>query len=181
MLARDRRRAWRAAFLFRASAGVRIDWRVAAAELAVLFGADDAGHRAAVGAQGVGRVVGVGRAPHLGLMIWLIFVAYLLLRRYGGPGSDKLAAGLALFGMANVPFIYVSVNFWRTLHPKTSVVPTSLVPRWRGPLWFCVAAFLLLFLVLFSCGRSSSSSGGGSTRSTWLTTRRDAIIAVCAS
>ena len=34
----------------------------------VLFGAADAGHRAAVGAQGVGRVVGVGRAadvePH---------------------------------------------------------------------------------------------------------------------
>ena len=54
----------------------------------------------------------------------MIFVAYLLLRRYGGPGSDKLAAGMALFGMANVPFIYVSVNYWRTLHPQTSVVPT---------------------------------------------------------
>ena len=35
---------------------------VAAAELAVLFGADRARHRAAVGAQGVGRLVAVGRA-----------------------------------------------------------------------------------------------------------------------
>ena len=26
------------------------------------------------------------------LVLWLIFVAYLLLRRYGGPGSEKLAA-----------------------------------------------------------------------------------------
>src|ERR671938_1946649 len=57
------------------------------------------------------------------LMGWMVAVAYLLVRRYGGPGSDKLAAGLALFGMANVPFVYISVNYWRTLHPKTSVVP----------------------------------------------------------
>ena len=32
---------------------------------------------------------------------------------------------MALFGMANVPFVYVSVNYWRTLHPKTSVVPDA--------------------------------------------------------
>ena len=51
------------------------------------------------------------------LMGWMVGVAYLLLRKYGGPGSDKLAAGLALFGMANVPFIYISVNYWRTIHP----------------------------------------------------------------
>ena len=53
------------------------------------------------------------------LILWMIFVAYLLLRRYGGPGSDKLGAGMALFGLANVPFIFVSVNVWRTLHPQT--------------------------------------------------------------
>jgi heme exporter protein C len=82
-------------------------------------------------------------------MLFMIFVAYLLLRRYGGPGSDKLGAGMALFGMANVPFIYISVNVWRTLHPKTSVVPTLPVEM-GGPLWFCVTAFLLLFLSLLS-------------------------------
>ena len=37
--------------------------------------------------------------------------------------------------MANVPFVYMSVNVWRTLHPKTSVVP-SLAPGMRGPFWF---------------------------------------------
>jgi len=80
------------------------------------------------------------------LVLWLIFQAYLLLRRYGGPGSDRLAAGLALFGMANVPFVYWSVNVWRTLHPKTSVVP-SLQPGMRGPFWFCVAAFVLFYIL----------------------------------
>jgi heme exporter protein C len=81
------------------------------------------------------------------LVMWMIFNAYLLLRRYGGPGSDRLAAAVSLFGMANVPFVYWSVNFWRTLHPKTSVVP-SLPPTMRGPFWYCVVAFLLLFIVL---------------------------------
>ncbi len=60
----------------------------------------------------------------MSLLMWMIFVSYLLLRTYGGPGSEKLSAGLAVFGMANAPFVYISVNVWRTLHPKTTVVPT---------------------------------------------------------
>jgi heme exporter protein C len=83
------------------------------------------------------------------LVMWMIFNAYLLLRRYGGPGSERLAAAVALFGMANVPFVYWSVNVWRTLHPKTSVIPT-LVPGMRGAFWFCVVAFLLLTSLLIA-------------------------------
>jgi heme exporter protein C len=81
------------------------------------------------------------------LMGWMVAVAYLLVRKYGGPGSDKLGAGLALFGMANVPFIYISVNYWRTIHPSTTVVPT--LPLSMGvPLWFSLVSFLLLFVLL---------------------------------
>ncbi len=82
-------------------------------------------------------------------VLWLIFNAYLLLRKYGGAGSEKLAAGLAVFGMANVPFVYWSVNVWRTLHPKTTVVPT-LKAGMRGPFWFCVLAFLLFYVLALS-------------------------------
>ena len=81
------------------------------------------------------------------LVGWMVSVAYLLLRRYGGPGSEKLAAGLALFGMANVPFIYISVNYWRTIHPTTSVVPTLPVSMGM-PLYFSLVAFILLFVLL---------------------------------
>jgi len=80
----------------------------------------------------------------MALVLWMIFVAYLLLREYGGPGSEKLAAGVALFGMANVPFVYWSVNVWRTVHPTTNVVPT-LVPGMRGALWWSLVGFLLLY------------------------------------
>src|SRR6187549_4043785 len=77
------------------------------------------------------------------LVMWMIFNAYLLLRRYGGPGSEKLAAAVALFGMANVPFVYWSVNVWRTVHPKTSVVMT-LQPDMGRPFLLCSLAFLSL-------------------------------------
>ena len=85
----------------------------------------------------------------LALVLEMTFVAYLLLRKYGGPGSEKLAAGLALFGVFNVPFVYVSVNWWRTLHPQTTVVP-QLPPAMAGPLWWCVLAYLALFIVMLN-------------------------------
>lgn len=81
------------------------------------------------------------------LVLWLIFVAYLLLRKYGGAGSEKLAAAVGLFGMANVPFVYWSVNLWRTVHPTTNVVP-SLQPGMRGPFWFCAAAMVGLYILM---------------------------------
>ena len=123
----------------------RLGW--AAAELTVLFGALAlvTGPLWARKAWGVWWQWDVRLTSSL--MGWMVAVAYLLLRKYGGPGSDKLAAGLALFGMANVPFIYISVNYWRTIHPTTNVVPT-LEPSMGVPLWFTLAAFLLLYVLL---------------------------------
>ena len=80
---------------------------------------------------------------------WLIAVSYLFVRKYAGPGSDKLGAALAVFGTANVPFIYISVNLWRTLHPKTTVVPT-LPPLIKGPFWFSFVALFLLYVLLLT-------------------------------
>ncbi|MCC7416693.1 MAG: cytochrome c biogenesis protein CcsA [Acidobacteria bacterium] len=84
----------------------------------------------------------------MALLVELIFIGYLIVRKYGGLGSEKLSAAVAIFGMANIPFVYLSANIWRTLHPPTSVVPT-LPSAMGGPFWFCVAAFMLLFAVLF--------------------------------
>jgi heme exporter protein C len=85
----------------------------------------------------------------MALLLEMIFGAYLLLRSFAGPGSEKIAAGLAIFGMANVPFVYVSVNVWRTIHPQTTVVPT-LVAGMRGPFWFSVLCFMLLYWALLT-------------------------------
>ena len=80
-------------------------------------------------------------------VMWMIFNSYLMLRKFGGAGSEMLAAAVGFFGMALVPFIYWSVNLWRTIHPKTSVVPT--LPTDMGiPLWFCWVAITVLFTAL---------------------------------
>jgi len=78
------------------------------------------------------------------LVMWMIFVAYLLLRRFGGPGSEVMAAAVGIFGMALVPFVYWSVNVWRTLHPTTDVART-LPPEMAGPFWWSVFAFLVFY------------------------------------
>jgi heme exporter protein C len=81
------------------------------------------------------------------LIMWLLFIAYLLLRRFGGPGSEVLAAAVSLFGAVLVPFVYWSVNMWRTMHPDTNVLPT-LQPEMRGPFLWSLAAFLVFYVAL---------------------------------
>ena len=81
------------------------------------------------------------------LLLWMIFIAYLFARKYGGAGGKRLAAGLAIFGAADVPLIYLSVSIWRTIHPKTSVVPT-LDPGMRKAFWVSLVTFTVLYFVL---------------------------------
>lgn len=81
------------------------------------------------------------------LVMWMIFVAYMLLRRFGGPGSEVLAAAVGVFGTALVPFVYVSVNYWRTIHPSTDVV-RSLPPEMAWPFRWSMLAFMFLFAAL---------------------------------
>jgi heme exporter protein C len=122
---------------------------VAAAELIVLFGAIGLVTGPLWGRKAWGVWWQWDARLTMALLLELVFVAYLLVRAYGGPGSDKLAAAVGLFGMAVSPFVYVSVNIWRTIHPLNTVVPT-LAPGMREPFWFCAVAFLLLFALLLN-------------------------------
>ena len=81
------------------------------------------------------------------LIMWMIFVAYLLLRRFGGPGSEVLAAASGVFGAALVPFVYVSAYYWNKRHPEPTVVKT-LPPEMASVLLWSMCGFLLLFLGL---------------------------------
>jgi heme exporter protein C len=81
------------------------------------------------------------------LLLWLMLIAYLLARRYGGPAARKLSAALALFAAADAPLVYVSVNVWRTIHPKTTVVP-SLAPPMARVFLTSLALFTILWGVL---------------------------------
>jgi heme exporter protein C len=139
-----------ASALYLARANPRMD-RIArsAAELAFLFGLMGLVTGPLWGRKAWGVWWQWDARLTMALLLELIFGAYLLLRSFAGPGSEKLAAGLAVFGMANVPFVYVSVNVWRTIHPQTTVVPT-LVAGMRGPFWFSVLSFMLLYVALLT-------------------------------
>ena len=54
------------------------------------------------------------------LVLWLIYISYLLLRRFssGGGQTPVLAAVLAVFGALDMPLVYFSIWFFRTQHPQ---------------------------------------------------------------
>ncbi len=121
----------------------------AAAELAVLFGLMGLVTGPLWGRKAWGVWWQWDAKLTIALLLEMTFIAYLLVRKYGGPGSDKLAAAVGIFGLAVTPFVYEAVNIWRTIHPTTTVVPT--LPASMGvPFWFSVAAYMLLFVLLLS-------------------------------
>jgi heme exporter protein C len=52
-------------------------------------------------------------------VLWVIYAGYLLVRRFATPGRQamRLAAVVGIVGFADVPVVYLSVQWWRTLHP----------------------------------------------------------------
>jgi len=53
------------------------------------------------------------------LLAGMVFAAYLALRSLGDAGEveKRFAAGLALFGLVDLPLIHYSVQRWRGVHP----------------------------------------------------------------
>lgn len=91
------------------------------------------------------------------LLLWMTMVGYVLVRQYGGPGSERMSAGLGVFAMVNIPLVYFSVKIWRTLHPQTSVVP-GLEGTMRATMWLGAALFAVLY-VLFLIARTRVAQG----------------------
>ncbi len=87
------------------------------------------------------------------LILWLLYVAYLMLRAYSPRGDQgaRFAAVLGIIGFVDVPIIYLSVVWWRTVHPPVVLGPVaegSLEPSMRMVLMACTVAFTLLFAYL---------------------------------
>ena len=52
------------------------------------------------------------------LLLWMLYVAYLLLRRFSSTGNTPvLAAVLSVFAAIDVPITFMSIRWWRTQHP----------------------------------------------------------------
>jgi heme exporter protein C len=91
------------------------------------------------------------------LILWFIYVGYLLLRSYAGrSGGARAAAVLGIVGFADVPVDYLSVTWWRSLHPASTYIvdngsaalpPAALLAFFISLITFTLLFFLLLVLV----------------------------------
>ena len=85
----------------------------------------------------------------LTLVLWLIYVSYLVLRRFSDSSqTPKLAAVLAVFGALDVPLVYFSIWFFRTQHPQPVIGGGgSIDPRMLHVLlinWLAFSCFAFL-------------------------------------
>ena len=85
------------------------------------------------------------------LVMWLIYVSYLVLRRFSSGGQTPvLAAALAVFGGLDIPLVYFSIWFFRTQHPQPVIGDQgSIDPRMLQVLLINWAAFLCFGLLVF--------------------------------
>ncbi len=87
------------------------------------------------------------------LVLWLIYVSYLLMRRFAaGPQMQTLAAVLGIFGALDVPIVYMANRWWRTQHPapvfggdSNSGMDPSMVGAlmWNMLAWFAWGVLIL--------------------------------------
>ena len=83
------------------------------------------------------------------LMLWLIYVSYLILREMVEE-PDRRAAFAAVFGIigfVDVPIVFMSIRWWRTLHPQVVGsegfdMEATMLPA----LFLSVIAFTVVFL-----------------------------------
>jgi heme exporter protein C len=89
------------------------------------------------------------------LVLWLIYVSYLILRRYATGGQTQvLAAVLAVFGFLDVPLVYIAIRWFRTQHPQpvigggegSGIDPHMMHALMMNWLAFMVFAGLITFL-----------------------------------
>ena len=88
------------------------------------------------------------------LILWLIYVAYLMTRAYA-PSQAKAAiysAVVGIVGFVDVPIVYYSVIWWRSIHPSPVVGPLAAADALNSTmlavLLFSMVALLFLFVYL---------------------------------
>ncbi len=87
------------------------------------------------------------------LILWLLYVSYLLLRRFSPTGqTGVLSAVLAVFAGIDVPIVFMSIRWWRTQHPAPvfgggadSGIDPAMMPAflWNLAGWAMFGIFLI--------------------------------------
>ena len=86
------------------------------------------------------------------LVLWIIYAGYLLVRRLASPGrqSARFAAIVGIFGFVDVPVVYFSVSWWRTVHPGPVIATDALPPEMLFAFLLTMACTLVLAGVMIA-------------------------------
>ena len=82
-------------------------------------------------------------------ILLVIYVGYLAVRSFAGDPERRArwCAVVGIVGFADVPIVYLSVTWWRSLHQPPSS-PMSMAPSFLWTLMLNVLAFTLLYWFL---------------------------------
>ena len=86
------------------------------------------------------------------MILWLIYVAYLMVRSYA-PTQSKgaiYAAVVGIIGFIDVPIVYYSVVWWRSIHPSPVVGPFAQADALEGTMAWILLFSLITFLIFFA-------------------------------
>jgi heme exporter protein C len=86
------------------------------------------------------------------LVLWLIYIAYLLIRSYVSNQEQRARFGavVGIVGFVDVPIVALAISLWRTEHPSPLIFEGGLAPSMMYTLLVCIAAFSVLFSILLS-------------------------------
>ena len=86
------------------------------------------------------------------MILWLIYVAYLMIRSYA-PSQSKgaiYAAVVGIIGFIDVPIVYYSVVWWRSIHPSPVVGPFAQSDALDGTMALILLYSLITFIFFFA-------------------------------
>ena len=85
------------------------------------------------------------------LVLWLLYLAYNAVRAYVPDPARRarFSAVLGIIAFIDVPIIYLSVNWWRTLHPQ-QVIITSGGPHMPAPMVIALLVGLTTFTLVYA-------------------------------
>ena len=90
----------------------------------------------------------------LTLVMWLIYVSYLMLRRFSSSGQTPvMAAVLAVFGALDMPLVYFSIWYFRTQHPSPVIGAGGSIDPVMFRVWMINWAAFLCFAFLICWSR----------------------------
>lgn len=85
------------------------------------------------------------------LVLWFIYVAYLIMRASveGWERRARYAAVFGIIGFVDVPIVFMSIRWWRTIHPLVlSSSGFAMDSQMLPAMWFGLISFTFLFFVL---------------------------------